>query len=192
MNELFKISNMHLKIYRVKFHVNISSKISINFSQKTIAWVQNRAERLIAFAIISRYEKTRFFNRRGCDYTVTWHARVGVKRCVRLEDRSYDIKVRREKALGDVCSLIALTVLWWHTQRSVQQRCFKSNTSKQSSEEASSWHAMLPSPRFAARVLHNMQNWCATCKRYHLLYFPVKITEFLWNSSAFKNYRVLR
>ncbi len=57
-----------------------------------------RAERLIAFAIISRYEKTRFFNRRGCDYTVTWHARVGVKRCVRLEDRSYDIKVRRDKA----------------------------------------------------------------------------------------------
>ncbi len=30
-----------------------------------------RAERLIAFAIISRYEKTRFLNRRGCDYTVT-------------------------------------------------------------------------------------------------------------------------
>ncbi len=33
--------------------------------------VSGRAERLIAFAIISRYDKTRFFNRRGCDYTVT-------------------------------------------------------------------------------------------------------------------------
>ncbi len=33
-------------------------------------WVPNRAERLIAFAIISRYEKTRFFNSRGCDYTL--------------------------------------------------------------------------------------------------------------------------
>ncbi len=30
-----------------------------------------RAERLIAFAIISRYEKIRFLNRRGCSYTVT-------------------------------------------------------------------------------------------------------------------------
>ncbi len=35
-----------------------------------------RAEQLIAFAIISRYEKTRFFNRSGCDYTVMWHTRV--------------------------------------------------------------------------------------------------------------------
>ncbi len=33
--------------------------------------VGGRAERLIAFAIISRYEKTRFFNRRGCDYTLS-------------------------------------------------------------------------------------------------------------------------
>ncbi len=30
-----------------------------------------RAERLIAFAIISRYEKTQFVNRRGCDYTLS-------------------------------------------------------------------------------------------------------------------------
>ncbi len=37
------------------------------------------------------------------------------------------------------------------------------------------------------RVFHNMQNWHATCRRYSLLYFPVKITKFLWNSSAFKN-----
>ncbi len=42
------------------------------------------------------------------------------------------------------------------------------------------------------RVFHNMQNWCATCKRYSLLCFPVTITEFLWNSSAFKNCRVRR
>ncbi len=30
--------------------------------------------------------------------TLSRDARVGVKRCVRLEDRSYDIKVRRDKA----------------------------------------------------------------------------------------------
>ncbi len=30
----------------------------------------------------------------------------------------YGIKVRRERALGDVRSLIALAVLWWHTDRS--------------------------------------------------------------------------
>jgi len=37
-----------------------------------------------------------------------------------------------------------------------------------------------------------MQNWRATCKRYFLLYFPVKITEFLWSFSAFKNSWVFR
>ncbi len=39
------------------------------------------------------------------------------------------------------------------------------------------------------RVFHNMWNGRATCKRYPLLYFPVKITEFVWKSSAFKNCR---
>ncbi len=34
------------------------------------------------------------------------------------------------------------------------------------------------------------QNWRATCKRYPLLCFPVKITEFVWKSSAFNNCRV--
>ncbi len=86
-----------------------------------------RAERLIAFAIISRYEKIRFLNRRGCSYTVTWHA-CDVTLCNVWQ--SYDIQVRRQKALGDECSFIALGVLWWHTHRSVKQCCFKSNTSK--------------------------------------------------------------
>ncbi len=45
--------------------------------------------------------------------------------------------------------------------------------------------------RQSERVFHNMQNWRATCKRYSLLCFRVKIMEFLWSSSAFKNCRVL-
>ncbi len=85
---------------------------------KIFPWLSNRAEWLIAFAIISRYKKTRFFNRRGCDYTVTWHARVGVKLCVRLEDRSYDIKVRREKAYGDMLSYSSHSTLMTHNDQS--------------------------------------------------------------------------
>ncbi len=67
-----------------------------------------RAERLIAFAIISRYEKkTRFLNRRGCDYTVTWHARV------MYDDRmTFKCGERKHK---ETSALLALAVLWWHT-----------------------------------------------------------------------------
>ncbi len=38
-----------------------------------IIWIilSTRAERLIAFAIISQYEKIQFFNSRGCDYTLS-------------------------------------------------------------------------------------------------------------------------
>ncbi len=42
------------------------------------------------------------------------------------------------------------------------------------------------------RVLHVARQFCMVCKQYSLLYFPVKIMEFLWNSSAFKNCRVLQ
>ncbi len=41
---------------------------------------------------------------------------------------------------------------------------------------------------FVSAVFHNMRNWRATYKQYPLLYFPVKITEFVWKSSAFKNF----
>ncbi len=42
----------------------------------------SRAERLIAFAIISRYDKTRFVNRKSSDYTlITWRRRKAVCRC---------------------------------------------------------------------------------------------------------------
>ncbi len=116
------------------FHISFSIEAKLNKGQDTNTgegrslrsspsgmcatfWLSIRAERLIAFAIISRYEKTRFFNRRGCDYTVTWHARV--KRCVRLEDRSYDIKVRWEKAYRrHPLSYSSRSTLMTHTDRS--------------------------------------------------------------------------
>ncbi len=47
---------------------------------------------------------------------------------------------------------------------------------------------MLPSAQLSAgcfrvpRVFYNMCNWRVTCKRYSLLYFPVKITKFIWSS----------
>ncbi len=89
-------------------------RVCSNFWERhssTFQWVSSRAERLIAFAIISRYEKTWFFNHRGCNYTVfdfKW-------RCI--EWSVYDIKVPREpfESIGTICSLIALAVLWCHT-----------------------------------------------------------------------------
>ncbi len=85
----FELS-IHQRILKIKY-ISVSTKI----------WSSTRAERLIAFAIISRYENKRDFSTAEAAislHSVTWHARVGVKRSVRLEDRSYDIKVRREKA----------------------------------------------------------------------------------------------
>ncbi len=43
--------------------------------------------------------------------------------------------------------------------------------------------------RGSERVLHVEHHFCMVCKLYTLLYFPVKITEFIWNSSGFKNCR---
>ncbi len=79
--------------------------------------------------------------------------------------RSYDIQVRREKALGGrPLSYSSRGTLMTHTDRS-SSAALKSNTSKQSSEEASCWHAaMLPSLQFGAGcfhvrwVFHNMRN----------------------------------
>ncbi len=64
----------------------------------------------------------------------------------------------------------------------------------QTSEEASRWHSVLPSPQFAA-CYFRVRGSYITCEidalRYPLLYFPVKITEIVWKSSAFKNCWVL-
>ncbi len=45
---------------------NITECVYINFVS-----LKSRAERLIASALILQYEKTRFFNRRGCDYILS-------------------------------------------------------------------------------------------------------------------------
>ncbi len=98
-----------------------------------------RAERLIAFAIISRYEKTRFLNGRGCDYT----SRDTRELCMTIV---WYLSTARESIRRRPLS---------YRQRSVRQRRFKSNTSKQSSEEASCWDAaVLPSLQFAAGCFH--------------------------------------
>ncbi len=110
--------------------------------------------------------------------------------------RSYDIQVRREKALGDVRSLIALAVLLHITDRS---SCAASGQTHLSSLQRKHHVGTLlccqvcslPRVVFLSVGHHNKRNWRATCKRYPRLYFPVKITEFVWKSSAFKNCRVL-
>ncbi len=72
----------------------------------------------------------------------------------------FDLKIDRmtskygERKHKETSALLYLSQYFDDTQRSVQQRCFKSNKSKQSSEEASSWHAMLPSPQFAEGCFH--------------------------------------
>ncbi len=53
----------------------VSPAILKTFYSGDIESVLTRTERLIAFAIISQYEKTRFFNRRGCDYTLSRYTR---------------------------------------------------------------------------------------------------------------------
>ncbi len=62
----------HLRQLR-KFRV--SPSILKTFYSGAIESVLTRTERLIAFAIISQYEKTRFFNCRGCDYTLSCYTR---------------------------------------------------------------------------------------------------------------------
>ncbi len=47
------------------------SNNNLNRSFTKLKFIECRAERLIAFAIIPRYEKTQFFNRRGSDYTLS-------------------------------------------------------------------------------------------------------------------------
>ncbi len=151
--------------------------------------VELRAERLIAFAIISRYEKNIFQPQRLRLYGhVTHESNVW---------RSYVIKVQLEKALGEVRSLIALAVLWWHTDRSssaASRRTHLSSLQRKHQVGTLICCQVRSCPQvvfLSACVFYNMRNWRATCKRYSLLYFPVKITEFVWNSSAFKNCRVL-
>ncbi len=58
--------------------------------------------------------------------------------------------------------------------------------------EMTGFHSAALSVSCVKAALHTMQNWRATYKQYSLLHFPVKITEFLWNSSAFKNCRVFQ
>lgn len=48
--------------------MTIISFIAINFGA-IYRTTKSRAERLIAFAIKSRYDETRFCNRKSCDYT---------------------------------------------------------------------------------------------------------------------------
>ncbi len=71
----------------------------------------NRAELLIAFAIISRYEKTWFFNR-GCDYMHV--TRESKEVCSTWRPIGVWHKSTARESI-DVPSLIALAVLWWHT-----------------------------------------------------------------------------
>ncbi len=66
-----------------------------------------KAERLIAFALVSRYEKNVISQPqrlRLCHVTCKNHIW-----------RSYDIQVRWDKALGDVPLSYSSRVLWWHT-----------------------------------------------------------------------------
>ncbi len=57
----------------------------------------------------------------------------------------------RESIRRRPLSYSSRSTLMTHSNRS-KQRCFKSNTSKQSSEKASSWHVtVLPSLRFASK-----------------------------------------
>ncbi len=74
-----------------------------------------------------------------------------------------------------ICAIFQF--IWMDAQRTRRRFAFFSHTQRERQSEG---------------VLHAMQNWRATCKRYSLLYFLVKVTEFLWNSLAFKNCRVLR
>ncbi len=114
--------------------------------------------------------------------------------------RSYQSTVRENIRRRPLSYTVALAVLWWHAPIGLAV-LLQVETSKQSSEETSSWDlwfgryvaksAVCRGFFFSPRVFHNMRNWCATCKQYPLLYFNVKITEFLWNSSGVKNCRFL-
>ncbi len=92
-------------------------------------------------------KKTNIFNRRGCDYIVikevcsTWRP-IGV----------WHLSTPRESIRRCPLSYSSRSTLMTHTDRS-SSACIKSNTSKQSSEEASSWHAaVLPSLRLPPKI----------------------------------------
>ncbi len=148
------------------------SNNNINRSFTQLKFIESRAERLIAFAIIPRYEKKpRFFNRRGCDYTLSCNQEY----CMTIVwHQSMARESKRRRTL--------MTALVW------QLTVFRGSIKLARYVAKSGVCCGLFS---CTRVFHNMQNWHATCKRYPLLYFPVKITEFLWNSSFLKNCRVL-
>ncbi len=103
--------------------------------------------------------------------TVTWQLKCGVTIIY------YNIIIIL--FLDEQCSCIWRTVN--SSVKRTARRSFVSHTHTQTHTRARAEKIQ------SERVFHNMQNWRATCKRYSLLYFPVKLTEFLWNSSAFKN-----
>ncbi len=137
--------------------------------------VSSRAERLIAFAKISRHENSIF----------PWTAEAAIILChVTRESnvwRSYNIQVWWEKTLGDVLSLIAFAGLWWRTpigpaallQVKHIYAVFRGSIKLARCYVAKS--AVCRGLYSCPRVFHNMQNWRATCKQYPVPFWILQL-----------------